>query len=211
MLLPHFRVCRTRCGTTQQNKSSSFTRVISGRELLWYKELTQEVQDQPENSLSKDWYWDEDIVLLFSTKTKQKTVLEFQLWQETKSLYFYFLSTELANTEPSILGEMQGEVPVSSGYISVSLSIHRASWWLRWWRICLQCRRPGFNPWGRKIPGDGNGDPYITFFFMCLCLKTPYLIYIVDSLTLNSQPTALWVSPQQSLSKYTYLLHWGTL
>ena len=25
-------------------------------------------------------------------------------------------------------------------------------WWLRWWRVCLQCRRPGFNPWVRKIP-----------------------------------------------------------
>ena len=31
-------------------------------------------------------------------------------------------------------------------------------WWLRWWRICLQCRRPGFNlfvrkiPWRRRIP-----------------------------------------------------------
>ena len=24
--------------------------------------------------------------------------------------------------------------------------------WLRKWRICLQCRRPGFNPWVRKIP-----------------------------------------------------------
>ena len=24
--------------------------------------------------------------------------------------------------------------------------------WLRWSRICLQCRRPGFNPWVRKIP-----------------------------------------------------------
>ena len=25
-------------------------------------------------------------------------------------------------------------------------------WWLRWQRICLQCRRPGFNPWVGKIP-----------------------------------------------------------
>ena len=25
-------------------------------------------------------------------------------------------------------------------------------WWLRWWRICLQCGRPGFNSWIRKIP-----------------------------------------------------------
>ena len=25
-------------------------------------------------------------------------------------------------------------------------------WWLRWQSICLQCRRPGFNPWIGKIP-----------------------------------------------------------
>ena len=25
-------------------------------------------------------------------------------------------------------------------------------WWLRWWRICLQGRRPRFDPWVRKIP-----------------------------------------------------------
>ena len=24
--------------------------------------------------------------------------------------------------------------------------------WLSWWRICLQCRRPGFDPWVGKIP-----------------------------------------------------------
>ena len=24
--------------------------------------------------------------------------------------------------------------------------------WLRWYRILLQCRRPGFDPWVRKIP-----------------------------------------------------------
>ena len=26
------------------------------------------------------------------------------------------------------------------------------SWWLRWWRILLHCRRPGFDPWVGKIP-----------------------------------------------------------
>ena len=26
------------------------------------------------------------------------------------------------------------------------------SWWLRWWGICLQCKRPGFDPWVRKNP-----------------------------------------------------------
>ena len=25
-------------------------------------------------------------------------------------------------------------------------------WWLRWWRIHLQRRRPGFDPWVREIP-----------------------------------------------------------
>ena len=25
-------------------------------------------------------------------------------------------------------------------------------WWLRWSRICLQCRKPWFDPWVRKIP-----------------------------------------------------------
>ena len=24
--------------------------------------------------------------------------------------------------------------------------------WLSWWRICLQCARPGFDPWDGKIP-----------------------------------------------------------
>ena len=31
-------------------------------------------------------------------------------------------------------------------------------WWLRWWRIHLQWRRPGFNLW-RRSPGGGNGNP----------------------------------------------------
>ena len=32
-------------------------------------------------------------------------------------------------------------------------------WWLRWQRICLQYRRPRFDPWFGKIPGEGNGYP----------------------------------------------------
>ena len=34
-------------------------------------------------------------------------------------------------------------------------------------------------------------DQCITLFYLCSCLKTPYLTYIVDSLALNSQPAAL--------------------
>ena len=31
-----------------------------------------------------------------------------------------------------------------------------------------QCRRRGFNPWVRKIPGEGNGHP-----LQCSCLGSP--------------------------------------
>ena len=41
--------------------------------------------------------------------------------------------------------------------------------------------------------------------FMCFCLKTPYLIYIFDSLTLSLQPRALKFAPEESLpSKCTF-------
>ena len=33
----------------------------------------------------------------------------------------------------------------------------------RWWRICLQCRRPGFYPWVRKIPWRRKGQPTLVF------------------------------------------------
>ena len=38
------------------------------------------------------------------------------------------------------------------------------SWWLRWWRICLQCRRPGFDPWIGQIPWRRAWQPTPVFF-----------------------------------------------
>ena len=38
----------------------------------------------------------------------------------------------------------------------------------QWWRLHLQCRRPGFDPWVGKIPGEGNGSP-----LQCSCLENP--------------------------------------
>ena len=32
------------------------------------------------------------------------------------------------------------------------VSPSRLPWWLRQWSVCLQCRRPRFNPWVRKMP-----------------------------------------------------------
>ena len=36
-------------------------------------------------------------------------------------------------------------------------------WWLRGWKICLQCGRPGFNPWVRKIPWRRAWQPTPVF------------------------------------------------
>ena len=32
-------------------------------------------------------------------------------------------------------------------------------WWFKQWRICMQRRRPGFNPWVRKIPWRRKWQP----------------------------------------------------
>ena len=32
-------------------------------------------------------------------------------------------------------------------------------WWFRWLSVCLQCRRPGFDPWVRKIPWRRKWQP----------------------------------------------------
>ena len=32
------------------------------------------------------------------------------------------------------------------------ITVNPSAWWLRQESVCLQCGRPGFNPWVRKIP-----------------------------------------------------------
>ena len=36
---------------------------------------------------------------------------------------------------------------------------HTLPWWLRWYRICLQCKKPRFDPWVRKIPWRRKWQP----------------------------------------------------
>ena len=36
--------------------------------------------------------------------------------------------------------------------------------WLSWWRICLQCGRPGFDPWVGKIPWSREWLPTPVFW-----------------------------------------------
>lgn len=55
------------------------------------------------------------------------------------------------------------------------------------------------SPWSQNV-FTNRSIPNL--FYVCFCLETLYLIYINDSLTLNSQPTALLVMPEQSLSLF---------
>ena len=45
---------------------------------------------------------------------------------------------------------------------------------LSWWRICLQCRRPGFNPWVEKIPWRRKRLPAPVF---CLENSLDYIVH----------------------------------
>ena len=38
-------------------------------------------------------------------------------------------------------------------------SLEGLPWWLRRLSVCLQCRRPGFDPWVRKIPWRRKWQP----------------------------------------------------
>ena len=54
-------------------------------------------------------------------------------------------------------------------YIIISTEFQcRLPWWLRWYSVCLQCGRLGFNPWVRRHPGEGNGNPLQYY-----CLENP--------------------------------------
>ena len=50
-------------------------------------------------------------------------------------------------------------IPCSWKVINHSKEEEGLPWWLRWWRICVQCRRPGFNPWVRKTPWRRKWQP----------------------------------------------------
>ena len=75
------------------------------------------------------------------------------------------LRSESSNGEPSPPTSPQGEPHPCLGFSPrtglrfLLLSTSGLPWWLRWERMCLQCRRLGFDPWVRKIPGRRQGHP----------------------------------------------------
>ena len=61
------------------------------------------------------------------------------------------------------------------------------------WRICLQCRRHRFDPWVRKTPGKGNGNPLQHY-----CLG-------------NSMDRGAWCATVSGVAKsWTLLSDWTT-
>ena len=67
-------------------------------------------------------------------------------------------------------------------YIYVYAHIYVASQVSQWLRISLQCRRPGFDPWVRKIPwrrkwqptpvilpGESHGQMSLTNYILWVC------------------------------------------
>ena len=53
--------------------------------------------------------------------------------------------------------------PISSHFRGLFSRHLGLPWWLRWWRIHLQCRRPGFSPWDGKIPWRREWQPTPVF------------------------------------------------
>ena len=93
------------------------------------------------------------------------SLLHFLYWQadslpvchlEILFLNNFFLSSLLTlSNSPSILSTLDDMSTQSFEwsfiYLLIVLNTLGLPWWLRWWRICLQCRRPGFDPWVGKI------------------------------------------------------------
>ena len=59
--------------------------------------------------------------------------------------------TNLPAMKETLVRFLGGEDPLEKGKATHS-SILGLHLWLSWWRICLQCRRPWFDSWIRKIP-----------------------------------------------------------
>ena len=70
--------------------------------------------------------------------------------------YFCSIELQFQNTSSKIKNfqMVTAECYTKHGTLPSCGSLHCGglSWSLRRYRICLQCRRPGFNPWVRKIP-----------------------------------------------------------
>ena len=63
------------------------------------------------------------------------------------------------------LGEMCSEPSSLTAALTSPVLYIGSSQMAQWQRICLQCKRHRYDPWGGKPPGGGNGNP---FLYSCL-------------------------------------------
>ena len=56
-----------------------------------------------------------------------------------------------------------GRLETKPSYYTIIIK-HGLPWWLTWQRICLQCGRPGFNPWVGRIPWRREQLPTSVFW-----------------------------------------------
>ena len=57
---------------------------------------------------------------------------------------------------------MDAAQPSHKGRIKIQRNLG-LPWWLRWWSVCPQCGRPGFNSWVGKIPWRRKWQPTPVF------------------------------------------------
>ena len=68
-------------------------------------------------------------------------------------LYFYSLIRRKNDRLAPLLVKIKGLI---CGLKSPLAEDRGIPWWLRWLRICSQCKRSGFDPWVGKIPWRAN-------------------------------------------------------
>ena len=78
-----------------------------------------------------------------------------QIINKSQAYKWASLMAQLAKNLPAMqetLVQFLGqEDPLEKGKATHS-SVLGLAWWLSWQRIYLQCGRPGFDPWIRKVP-----------------------------------------------------------
>ena len=82
-----------------------------------------------------------------------------------------------------------------------SISMKIPQWISKYWTIA-PWGNTGLGSWQHQVTTSLLSNQYVIMYYVCFCLKTMYLIYIVDSLTLNSWPTAVFPIRHIAASMY---------
>ena len=90
-----------------------------------------------------------------STTRKREMMFALDAWKDTQRTQMTTLKTFVVTLNSKACISTVGSKKILLQFMTVSC-LHFA---LRWWRVCLQCVRPEFNPWVRNIPWRGEWLP----------------------------------------------------